>query len=147
MKRKGLPNYGPNLNKGWSVESSPKKDWEKRKMICFEIELNGQKACTAGVGQFGVLTTTLSWVRNREQGSDAKEVVLNVGGLTDDNAGEDEFVDWIQERLTVGTEIKIKIIDAQECDEPSKRNIRDPADRVEKAREYYEQLLADSKTS
>jgi len=47
-------------------------------MTCFEVEVNGKKVCVAGVGEFGVLTATLSWVRNRHQSSTTTEAVAEI---------------------------------------------------------------------
>ena len=57
-------------------------------MIAFEVFLNGNKVCRAGVGDLGVLTTVLSWVRRegrntetKEPGNIEEELTLNVSGL------------------------------------------------------------------
>ncbi|HYX72296.1 MAG TPA: hypothetical protein VE732_05965, partial [Nitrososphaera sp.] len=74
-------------------------------MICFEIQINGQKACQAGVGESGVLTSVLSWVGNHQHGeSDNRSVTLNVGGLAHTESSKDEFVDWVKKKLSVGDE-------------------------------------------
>jgi len=61
-------------------------------------------------------------------------------GLTDSESGVDEFVDWVRKGLSVGDEVRITIVDVTDCDEPKERRERDPAERTERAREYYEQL-------
>jgi len=30
-------------------------------MICFDIEVNGEKICRAGIGDFGILSSTLTY--------------------------------------------------------------------------------------
>jgi hypothetical protein len=57
-------------------------------MLCFEVSLNGERLCTAGVGEYGVLSTILTWVwsRTEEVGSPEREERkrkpdLHVGGL------------------------------------------------------------------
>ena len=114
-------------------------------MICFHIEVNGEKVCTAGVGEFGVLTAVLSWVRNRQQhaeGGGNPPVVLHVGGLTDQGEDDEEHVQWARKDLAVGDVVRVEIVDAESCDEPGEKKRQDPAQRVERAREYYEQLKA-----
>jgi hypothetical protein len=63
-------------------------------MIAFEVFLNGNKVCRAGVGDLGVLTTVLSWVRRegrntetRELGKIEEELTLNVSGLLSSEKG------------------------------------------------------------
>ena|ERR1700720_807373 len=91
-------------------------------MTCFQVEVNGERVCVAGLGEFGVLTATLSWVRNRHQSSTtteaAAEIAFNVGGLTDSESRVDEFVDWVRKGLSVGDEVRITIVDVTDCDEP-----------------------------
>ena len=117
-------------------------------MICFQIEINDEKVCTAGIGEFGVLTATLAWVRNRDQptqdAQDTTGIALNVGGLTDRGSGSDEFVEWIRRKLSVGDEIRLTILRDVDYDEPSERNQRDSIEQAEKAREYYEQMKLES---
>ncbi len=113
-------------------------------MICFKIEVNHEEVCTAGVGEFGVLTASVSWVQNRRQTSadvrDTTAVALVVGGLTDNGSVNDQFVDWVRKRLSVGDEVRIRVIDSSSVDEPAEKSQYDPADRIEKAREYYEEM-------
>ncbi|MGH9907867.1 MAG: hypothetical protein ACRD8U_20045 [Pyrinomonadaceae bacterium] len=117
-------------------------------MICFQIDVNNETVCTAGIGEFGVLTATISWVQNRDQTSKNRRqvlgIALNVGGLTDHASGEDEFMEWIKKRLSVGDEVRLRIVEAAECDEPSERSRRDPHEQVDKAREYYEEIRLES---
>jgi hypothetical protein len=119
-------------------------------VICFQIEINDEKVCTAGIGEFGVLTATLAWVRNRDAANQNAQVTsgiaLNVGGLTDSGSGQDEFVEWIRKRLSVGDEVKVTILENVHYDEPTERTQRDSAEQAEKAREYYEQIKQESET-
>jgi hypothetical protein len=32
-------------------------------ILCFEVLINGTKVCTAGVGEFGLISAILSWVK------------------------------------------------------------------------------------
>jgi hypothetical protein len=115
-------------------------------MIAFEVQINDEKVCTAGLGDFGVLTAVLSWVGSRasEQSPGGEALTLHVGGLTDSQKGVDQFVDWVKNFLAVGDEVKIKIIETSEADEPSQRYQREAAEHLQGAREYYEQLKAES---
>ena len=94
-------------------------------MICFEVFVNGQRKCVAGVAERGVLTTILSWVkRDRHEADegdwtegDVEEMRLSVGGLT--RHGEDSLhLEWLKERLAIGDEIVVKLVDRPACDTP-----------------------------
>jgi hypothetical protein len=102
-------------------------------MIAFEIQLNNQKLCRAGIGDSGVLsaivtraaTTTATGTRN-------ESLFLDVGGLI---TPEGKHVSWInQKTLVVGDKIQVSIVEADSVDEHRKR---DPADeaRLRQAKE------------
>lgn len=91
-------------------------------MVCFEVSVNGQTVCTAGVGEVGLLSLMLYWQQESRKQAEARgdewqpgETELIVHGL----AGICEHVDWITEsnspRIKVGDEVTIKVID---CDVP-----------------------------
>lgn len=90
-------------------------------MIAFEIHLNGEKLCVAGIGEHGVLSQHLSWV-GRNPKADEEEVQtrephLHVGGLVND-----EHLNWIkQTSVNVGDEIVIAIVEIASADEPIHR--------------------------
>ena len=90
-------------------------------MIAFEIHLNGEKLCLASVGEYGVLSQTLSWVERKRDDQQTERKTpqphLHIGGLVDD-----EHVYWIKSRnVNVGDEITLKILDVQSADEPVHR--------------------------
>ena len=94
-------------------------------MIAFEVYINGQKRCTAGVGDIGVLSSLLSWRGRQPDRSgyipDAEYLALDIGGL---NATSDQHVRWIQQDIKVGDEIRIRIV---ETDKPDARQTYNPA--------------------
>src|SRR5258708_537572 len=97
-------------------------------MICFQVEINGKKFCTAGVGEFGVLTSVLSMVRNRQnvEGTESKAPAqFKTGGMTNVSDRVDENVEWDSASLDVGDEIRITITDSQP-DDPAQRTPREP---------------------
>jgi hypothetical protein len=114
-------------------------------MISFQVQINGQTVCTAGVGDFGVLTAILSFVRNRQQDQSASgsESVagLQIGGLISGSTGLDENVNWGQHKVTVGDEIRIFVKDIMSVDEPQERTTRDPVTELERTKTHYEWLL------
>ena len=99
-------------------------------MVVFQVQINGQVVSTAGVGDLGVLTAILKWVRrerdNCPEGLDieewsAEELDLSVGGTACHEKHGHQFLDWVRDRrVSVGDEIKIKIkiLDQSECDPP-----------------------------
>jgi hypothetical protein len=96
-------------------------------MIAFNVYLNGNKLCTAGVGDDGVVSTDVSWMRRtgdrRKPNTPEEHLTIDVGGI-DGTAGE--YVRWQESRiLQVGDEIRIKIIDTDTVDRPP---IRRPMD-------------------
>lgn len=94
-------------------------------MIGFEVIINGEKICAAGIGEFGVLTSVMTWVGSRKdsnEGIDIRNPDLKVGGLTDSGNDADEFVDWVKRSLNIGDQVNIRIVDIVEADEPIERS-------------------------
>lgn len=99
-------------------------------MICFEVMINGKKICTAGVGDAGVLSALLTFVKrpkgseetqgNQDQGK-SESIDLRVGGIANVDPETSEHVDWLHQYLSVGDEISIKVIEAAKCDPPSSK--------------------------
>lgn len=85
-------------------------------MICFEVWVNGEKVCVAGVGNSGVLSSIVSW-GGRENRKFIKPK-LHVGGLVNG-----EHVRWTEEGhyLDVGDEVTIKIVETNTADEPVRK--------------------------
>lgn len=100
------------------------KRLERTRMKSFEVTINGKKQCTAGVGNKGVLTAILSFVKGTSasdeahQGSESESLDISVGGWANIAPGISEHLEWLNQDLSVGDEITIKIIEVVECDEP-----------------------------
>src|SRR5687767_2219369 len=100
-------------------------------MKCFEVTINGEKVCTAGVGDDGVLTSIVSFVMSNNasdetgesQNDNSENLDLRVGGLTNREFGVTEHVEWFHQGLAVGDEIVIRIIEASVCDEPKNKEV------------------------
>jgi hypothetical protein len=120
----------------------------RAEMICFEVYVNGKRVCLAGVGETGVLSGILTWVKrgphqaHEDAGEDDipdEDVTLHVGGLG--QHGKDALhLDWADEDLNVGDEVLLRIVERDKCDPPedARTNI---AELVEQGRrEYYEKL-------
>ena len=122
-------------------------------MLCFEVHLNGQRLCTAGIGDFGVLSAMITWVSHTPEkpgrpsaahrASDAMRVDLEVGGLNEDASEIREHVKWIKRSLAVGDEIKLQITEARESDSPQHRHRDDPALTLEHQKDYVRQMATE----
>lgn len=91
-------------------------------MIAFEVSLNDNIVCTAGVEDFGVLTAIVSRVRRRPEKSRngktiEEELSAEVGGLDDSG----EHLNWLSRELQVGDCLSIKVIDIDYVDAPVRR--------------------------
>jgi hypothetical protein len=89
-------------------------------MVAFEIYLNEQLLCTAGIGEDGVLTSILTWVK-RNNGDEQCE--LEISGLV---SVIQEHVKWIARLVAIGDHIEIKIVETGKVDSPAVRQCRDP---------------------
>ena len=95
-------------------------------MKCFEVTINGEKVCTAGVGDDGVLTAILALVQRQtvsdgtrdKQDAESESLNVRVGGIANVEPGLSEHLEWLYKDLSVGDEITIKIIESSECDVP-----------------------------
>jgi len=81
-------------------------------MICFEVWVNGEKICLAGVGESGVLNAIIDGARKQRKSN------LHIGGLVND-----EYVHWTKKEhiLEVGDEVTIKIVEADTANEPIRK--------------------------
>jgi flagellar basal body L-ring protein FlgH len=89
-------------------------------MLAFEIQINGKKRCTAGLGKPGVLTAALSWVLRTPEGRRRQSEELNLGvcGLV---SRSDEDLVWLQRAMRLGDEVTIRIVEVADADTPKKR--------------------------
>jgi len=102
-------------------------------MRAFKIYLNGKKLCLAGVGNNGVLTTTITYVRSRKR----RETQAYVGGLI---LPQGDHVMWKQSRLRPGDELRVKIVEAEVVDKPQKRFPRDHFAEEKRKKRYVLQM-------
>jgi hypothetical protein len=99
-------------------------------MKCFEITINGEKVCTASVGDDGVLASTVTFVRRNNASaetvdaqSNSYSLDLRVGGLANREPGVTEQLEWLNQALAVGDEVVIRIIEASSCDDPKSKEV------------------------
>lgn len=112
-------------------------------MICFEVRINGQEICTAGVGDTGTLQAILSWLKAKpNQSIDnriGEQLYFGVSGSAIEGNGHFEQLHWIERSLKPGDEIAIRIVDQTICDSPvSRKKWNDPKMAWEDRRKTYE---------
>jgi hypothetical protein len=84
-------------------------------MRAFEVFVNGEKLCVAGIGDDGVLTSIVTWVARHGEG----DLTVSVGGLYSQT---EEHVNWISQRpLSVGDEVHVKIVETDSVDTPARK--------------------------
>jgi hypothetical protein len=93
-------------------------------MRAFEISLNGKKICLAGIGDDGVLSTTVTYVPFRKR----QDTRLYVGGLV---MPQRDHVRWRQVQLRIGDEVRLKVVETKTVDRPLARFQRDVAAEAE----------------
>jgi len=118
-------------------------------MIGFEIRIDDQKVCTAGIGDLGALSVIATWVRRAPPNAPSdeeqidrfeEELTLDVAGLQRDVDGANVNLTWLERSLRVGQRLTVTIVDAAHIDEPTSRRREDPAWAEQRKREYYERL-------
>lgn len=83
-------------------------------MTNFEVSLNGEKICLAGIpAQYSVLA--VHTIRVRRRGEEIETLDLNVSGL---NSETSEQYRWQTRDLRINDEIRIKIVDSDFPDQP-----------------------------
>lgn len=98
-------------------------------MIAFEVVVNGEKACVAGIDDLGVLTALLTWVHRVPRVDNdnldeypTRELTLDIHGLQSARSNQpDEQLSWLHCDLTVGDTVTLHIKDLQSVDEPESR--------------------------
>ena len=101
-------------------------------MRAFDVSLNGEKLCLAGVGERGVLSAIVSWVA----GDRGEDLFLHVGGLANE-----EHIDWVRQRhLRVGDEIRVKVVESRSNDRAVRRRRNNPAETLKAKKQYVRRM-------
>src|SRR5215212_4106000 len=93
--------------------------YDRCTMRAFEVFLNGERLCVAGIDGRCVLTVIIDHVKGKLDPVD--DVDLQVGGLISDT---DEHVTWNRTHLQTGDEVRVRILDSDSADEPKQRVVR-----------------------
>ncbi len=111
-----------------------------KSVIAFQISINGEHVCTAGVGDLGVLSAILTWVRrspekSRNGKSFEEELTIEVGGLSEGVSSR-----WLSRTLSVGDVIGVKVVSVRAVDNPASIQREDPRLVEKSERRYLESL-------
>ena len=94
-------------------------------MIAFEVHVNGQRLCTAGVNGDGATNIIMNWVRRRGLQTQShlpdsveEELRMHVGGL---ETSTKEHVIWENLDLKPGDRIEIVVLETDSADTPRER--------------------------
>jgi len=102
-------------------------------MRAFEVYLNDERLCLAGIGDDGVLTAIVDYVA----GDGRQELRLQVGGLI---TPQGEHVRWRNPPLRIGDEVRVKIVESKAVDRPTKRHRRNPAEETKAQKRYVREM-------
>jgi hypothetical protein len=100
-------------------------------MLCFEVFVNGQKRCTAGVGEFGSLHASIVWY-NRIYGEgifvdEGHNGEFNVSGVEDKDSAPciGEPVKWLADlvELKPGDELLVRVVESDSADPPIEHGV------------------------
>ena len=110
-------------------------------MPVFHVYLNGKKVSTAGVGDLGVLSAHVTWVRRTQADMDVKlpleELKLHVGGLISPSG---DHVRWLDRPLQVGDEVRIIVAEVTKIDRPRSRKRSEPGEDLRRQKRYVRQM-------
>ena len=97
-------------------------------MRAFEVFLNGERLCPAGIAGDCILNVIITHLkRNRER----DEIQLSVGGLVGLVSAVGKHIYWANTQLSEGDEIRVRIIESDSADEPKERVARDSEEDLE----------------
>jgi hypothetical protein len=109
-------------------------------MIAFEVRLNSKKICIAGVGDVGVLTTSLAWRGSQPYHKGGPTVAeylrLDVGRLTDSG----EHLRWLDRKLKRGDVVSIQVVQANSPDKARERQRPNPAAELRRQKQYVRRM-------
>ncbi len=93
-------------------------------MKAFQVRLNGQQVCTAGVEEGGIASVVLSWwsVNPPHPPSPDGRFSLIVYGV---DPASGSWVDWPMPDVSVGDEVSVKILEANHA-EPEPHHSKHP---------------------
>jgi hypothetical protein len=104
-------------------------------MLAFVVSVNGQRVCTIGVGDSGVLSAIVAWTGRSGESGDLR---LSVGGL---DTRTDEHIRWPDPpEIGVGDTVTIQVIETATVDSATER--KTPAQLIEDEKAFLAELRA-----
>ncbi|MCI0459986.1 MAG: nucleolar 14 family protein [Gemmataceae bacterium] len=104
-------------------------------MIAFVVSVNGQRVCTIGIGDSGVLGAHVSWSGLPGEPADLR---LSFGGL---DTRTDQHIRWPDPpEIKVGDAVTIQVIETDLVDPPTDR--KTPAELVEEEKAFLADMEA-----
>ncbi|MCP4640241.1 MAG: hypothetical protein GY851_07415 [bacterium] len=120
-------------------------------MIVFEVSLNGKLLARVGQEDVSVLSAIVSAAgalgpasTGTIAGQTEQELHLHAGGLSCEKDGmEGVHLNWVEEALSIGDEITVRLVDSEKADEPKPHWSREQFAASKKThggrqRDYYE---------
>jgi hypothetical protein len=101
-------------------------------MRAFEIYINGERLCLAGVSNASVFTAIIEYV-----GRDEEDLHLHVGGSL---IPEQEYVTWQDRSLSVGDDVRIRILESDKVDAPTERSPTNPEQDIQAQKRYLRMM-------
>jgi hypothetical protein len=92
-------------------------------MLAFEVLIDNQRMCVAGMDDWSVMSVIVSAVRERDGDTPRPgELDVTVGGLSEeDSNGVSHHARWGRVKLAIGSQVTINIVDNDQTDPPIKR--------------------------
>jgi hypothetical protein len=103
-------------------------------MVALQVDVNGERACLAGVGAKGGMHVLIDWADSPHSDS---ETSLSVSGF-DSSTGE--YLHWGVPPVCMGTEILVRFVDVAIVDPPTKRYQLQGQSVIEEIREHLDDL-------
>jgi hypothetical protein len=101
-------------------------------MRAFEIYINGERLCLAGVSNAGICTAIVEYL-----GGDEEQLHLDVAGLL---IPDQEFLTWQEKNLSVGDDVRIRILESDDVDAPAKRSPTNPKQDIQTQKRYLRMM-------
>lgn len=93
-------------------------------MLAFELFVDDERICLAGMEDWAVMSVIVSAVRARKGGERPREAKLDVhvGGLSeDDSDGVAHHARWARIDLATGSRVSVNVVETDHPDPPARR--------------------------
>ena len=93
-------------------------------MLAFELFVDDERICLAGMEDWAVMSVILSAVRPRADREPPRhgELEVTAGGLSeDDSNGVAHHARWARVKLAVGSKVTVNVVETDQPDPPTRR--------------------------